>query len=83
MEMLERIKMENDKLREMVKAATLSLTNEERETVLRTADAGDAFVRKAISNMASCHDDRFCVIMELTEEEKRELLSMWKERNKG
>lgn len=26
------------------------------------------------------HDDIFCAIMELTEEEKLELLAMWKER---
>lgn len=47
MEMLERIKIENDKLREMVKAATLSLTDEERETLLRAVQAGDMFVQEA------------------------------------
>lgn len=46
MEMLERIKIENDKLREMVKAATLSLTYEERETLLCAVEAGDMFTRE-------------------------------------
>lgn len=44
MEMLERIKIENDKLREMVKAATLSLTDAERETLLQTIRDGEAFL---------------------------------------
>lgn len=32
------------------------------------------------NNAPGNSDDKFCVIMELSQEEKRELISMWKER---
>lgn len=42
MEMMERIKLENDKLREMVMDAMLSLTGEERRLLLQTIRDGEA-----------------------------------------
>lgn len=44
MEMMEHIKLENDKLREMVTNAMLSLTDKERRVLLRAIRDGEAFL---------------------------------------